>query len=217
MHAVGATHGHVGVVPEVEDLTHRALAMPRMRLALSGHRELVVSVAWSPDGKSLATASADRTAKVWDVATGRELLTLAGHTDFVRSVAWSPDGRRLATVSADRTARVWAASGRTLLTLAGHEDRGIKEHPLEAGEAVDLAIQIAEALGEAHQRGVIHRDIKGSNLMVTDKGQVKVMDFGLAKVAGEPVHTREGATLGTAAYMSPEQARGEQVDQRTDL
>jgi len=110
MHAVGATHGHVGVVPEVEDLTHRALAMPRMRLALSGHRELVVSVAWSPDGKSLATASADRTAKVWDVATGRELLTLAGHTDFVRSVAWSPDGRRLATVSADRTARVWAAS-----------------------------------------------------------------------------------------------------------
>ncbi len=93
----------------------------------------------------------------------------------------------------------------------------IREHPLETSEAVDLAIQVAEALEEAHQKGVIHRDIKSANIMVTDKGQAKVMDFGLAKVSGETLHTREGATLGTVAYMSPEQAQGEHVDQRTDI
>ena len=93
----------------------------------------------------------------------------------------------------------------------------IREYPLGVSEVVDLAIQVAEALEEAHRRGIIHRDIKSSNIMVTDRGQAKVMDFGLAEVAGETLHTREGSTLGTVAYMSPEQARGEQVDQRTDL
>jgi formylglycine-generating enzyme required for sulfatase activity/dienelactone hydrolase len=93
----------------------------------------------------------------------------------------------------------------------------IQEQPLPAAEAVQLATQISEALAEAHEKGVIHRDIKSANIMVTDKGQAKVMDFGLAKVRGETLHTREGITLGTAAYMSPEQARGDAVDQRTDL
>jgi dienelactone hydrolase/tRNA A-37 threonylcarbamoyl transferase component Bud32 len=93
----------------------------------------------------------------------------------------------------------------------------IREHPLAASEAVELAIQVAEALEEAHQKGVIHRDIKSANIMVTDKGQAKVMDFGLAKVRGETLHTREGTTLGTVAYMSPEQAQGEHIDQRTDI
>jgi tRNA A-37 threonylcarbamoyl transferase component Bud32/dienelactone hydrolase len=93
----------------------------------------------------------------------------------------------------------------------------IREYPLGVSEVVDLAIQVAEALEEAHRRGIIHRDIKSSNIMVTDRGQAKVMDFGLAEIAGETLHTREGSTLGTVAYMSPEQARGEQVDQRTDL
>jgi dienelactone hydrolase len=93
----------------------------------------------------------------------------------------------------------------------------ISELPLPTVEAVELAIQISEALTAAHEKGVIHRDIKSANVMVTDKGQAKVMDFGLAKVRGETLHTREGTTLGTAAYMSPEQARGDAVDQRTDL
>ena len=75
-------------------------------------------MAWSPDGKRLATASDDQTAKVWDAASGQELLTLSGHSGGVYSVAWSPDGKRLATASDDQTAKVWdAASGQEVLTL----------------------------------------------------------------------------------------------------
>jgi dienelactone hydrolase len=93
----------------------------------------------------------------------------------------------------------------------------LREAPLGVNAAVELAIQIAEGLEEAHGKGIVHRDIKSANIMVTSRGQAKIMDFGLAKVRGETLYTREGTTLGTAAYMSPEQARGEAVDQRTDL
>jgi TolB-like protein/predicted Ser/Thr protein kinase/Flp pilus assembly protein TadD len=83
--------------------------------------------------------------------------------------------------------------------------------------AVDYAIQIAEGLQAAHEKGVVHRDIKSTNIMVTDKGQVKIMDFGLAKIRGGAQVTKVGTTLGTAAYMSPEQAKGENTDHRTDI
>jgi formylglycine-generating enzyme required for sulfatase activity/dienelactone hydrolase/predicted Ser/Thr protein kinase len=89
--------------------------------------------------------------------------------------------------------------------------------PMDSGTAVDLAVQIASGLDAAHQRGIIHRDIKSANIMVTEKGQAKIMDFGLAKVAGEGRLTKEAMTIGTIAYMSPEQARGEDLDKRTDL
>ena len=93
----------------------------------------------------------------------------------------------------------------------------IEEGPLELEEALDISVQIAEGLEEAHKKGIIHRDIKSANIMVTDKGQAKIMDFGLAKVKGGALLTREGTTLGTVAYMSPEQARGEEVSHRSDI
>jgi serine/threonine protein kinase len=93
----------------------------------------------------------------------------------------------------------------------------IEKGPLEPDEAVNITLQVAEGLEEAHKKGIIHRDIKSANIMITEKGQAKVMDFGLAKVKGATLLTREGTTLGTVAYMSPEQARGEEVDFRSDL
>jgi predicted ATPase len=82
---------------------------------------------------------------------------------------------------------------------------------------INFALQIAAGLQAAHEKGVIHRDIKSSNIMVTAKGQIKIMDFGLAKLAGSSFLTKDKSTMGTVAYMSPEQARGRKVDQRTDL
>jgi WD40 repeat protein len=98
---------------------------PKPLLTLKGHTSLVRSVAWSPDGQRLATASDDDTAKVWDAASGQELLTLRGNSKGMSSVAWSPPqtgkDERLATGSYDNTAKVWdAASGKELLTLRGH-------------------------------------------------------------------------------------------------
>jgi len=93
----------------------------------------------------------------------------------------------------------------------------IEADPLPIKKALDTAIQVCDGLGAAHEKGVVHRDIKSDNIMVTPKGQVKIMDFGLAKVKGATKLTKAGSTLGTAAYMSPEQAQGEEVDQRSDI
>jgi len=89
--------------------------------------------------------------------------------------------------------------------------------PLPQAEALDIAIQVAGGLGEAHKKKIIHRDIKPGNIMLTDKGTAKVMDFGLAKALGRSLLTKEARTMGTVAYMSPEQAQGQPVDYRTDI
>lgn len=93
----------------------------------------------------------------------------------------------------------------------------IQSGPLEIDQALNLAMQIAGALEEAHRREIVHRDIKSQNVIVTPTGRAIILDFGLAQVKGKSRLTREGSTLGTAAYMSPEQTLGEEVDARTDI
>jgi TolB-like protein len=89
--------------------------------------------------------------------------------------------------------------------------------PMQLDEAIDIVIQAARGLRAAHNRGIIHRDISSSNIMVTNDDQVKIMDFGLAKLSGRAKVKQSGETGGTAAYMAPEQARGEPVDSRSDV
>ena len=93
----------------------------------------------------------------------------------------------------------------------------IETGPLELDEALNMASQVAEGLKEAHKNGIVHRDIKSANIMVTENKQTKIMDFGLARIIGTTMLTQEGTAMGTIAYMSPEQARGEEVDHRTDI
>src|SRR3990172_4951765 len=93
----------------------------------------------------------------------------------------------------------------------------LRERPLPIKDVVEIAIAVAEGLAKAHEKGVLHRDIKSENVMISKDGVVKIMDFGLAAVAGRTKVTKEGMTVGTLAYMSPEQAMGEKLDQRTDI
>jgi TolB-like protein/tetratricopeptide (TPR) repeat protein/predicted Ser/Thr protein kinase len=93
----------------------------------------------------------------------------------------------------------------------------IESGPLDLEEALKISMQVAEGLQQAHKKGIVHRDIKSGNIMVTDRGQAKIMDFGLARKTEGTLLTKEGSTMGTVAYMSPEQAQGEKVDHRTDI
>jgi len=133
------------------------------------------------------------------------------------------------------------ADGQPFLTMEYLEGQTLRQRaaarPFKLDEILDLGIQIADALDAAHTRGIVHRDIKPSNIFVTARGQAKIMDFGLAKLApertvrgaaaqgsevatalmNEELITSPGTALGTVAYMSPEQARGEELAARTDL
>ena len=93
----------------------------------------------------------------------------------------------------------------------------IKRADIELPEAVKIALQVAEGLHAAHEKGITHRDIKPANIMLTAKGRVKLMDFGLAKIGPGVQLTKTNTTLGTVSYMSPEQARGGKVDNRSDI
>jgi eukaryotic-like serine/threonine-protein kinase len=114
-----------------------------------------------------------------------------------------------------------ATDGRMYIVMAYYEGetlalrilRGLVPPP----EAVNIAIQVARGLNEAHSHGIIHRDIKPSNIILARQNVVKIVDFGLARVASSPSITQTAATVGTFAYMSPEQAQGGALDQRTDI
>src|SRR6266403_1867113 len=122
------------------------------------------------------------------------------------------------------------AGGLHFITMQYVEGRNVRQlvngRPLELESALRIAVQVTDALAAAHARGIIHRDIKSGNIMVTDAGQVKILDFGLAKLLDESeaansgIHQTElteiGVPYGTATYAAPEQARGDKVDARAD-
>ncbi len=113
------------------------------------------------------------------------------------------------------------AEGQTFIAMAYVDGQNLEEKlrsgPLAQDEALDIAIQVAEGLQEAHEKGIIHRDIKSANIMITEKGRARIMDFGLAKLAGRTRLTKVPTIMGTVEYMSPEQTRGEATDERTDI
>ena len=107
--------------------------------------------------------------------------------------------------------------GQIFISMAYVEGESLKDKikpgPLKLKEVLDLAIEVSEGLREAHAKGIIHRDINSSNILVNMKSRAKIMDFGLAKIKGGPTVAQEKTVLGTGAYMSPQQAQGDEEGQ----
>ena len=141
-----------------------------------------------------------------------------GHARFIREAkaAASLDHPNICTVY-----EIDEIEGETFIAMACLEGRTVKakiaERPLKLDEALDIAIQTAQGLQAAHEKDIVHRDIKSANLMVTPQGQVKIMDFGLAQLAEGSKLTKTATILGTPAYMSPEQSQRLPTDRRTDI
>jgi Tol biopolymer transport system component/predicted Ser/Thr protein kinase len=177
-----------------------------------------------------------------DTALGRDVAIKVLPEEFARDTdrvaRFQREAKLLASLNHPNIASIYGleeSGGTNFLVMELVEgetlDDRIKSGPIPIEESLKLALQISEALEAAHEKGVIHRDLKPANIKVTPDGKVKVLDFGLAKAfAGEQsdlnlsnsptlsvAATQQGVILGTAAYMSPEQARGKEVDKRTDI
>jgi serine/threonine-protein kinase len=157
-----------------------------------------VAVKLLPDGWMRGTAAADRLLREARAASALEHPNVCTLFD----VGTAPDGR-LYLVLAFYPGE----------TLAERLERG----PLPLATALDLALQVGRGLAAAHAAGIVHRDVKPSNVLVTEGGVAKVLDFGISKIAGDGTLTAQGALIGTPAYMAPEQIAGGRVDGRTDL
>jgi len=111
--------------------------------------------------------------------------------------------------------------GQMYIVMAYYKGETLKEKirrgPLKVDDAIEIAIHLADGLSRAHEAGIIHRDVKPGNVVVTDRGDVRILDFGLAKLMDQAGITRSGAMMGTVIYMSPEQAKGDEIDHRTDI
>ncbi len=159
-----------------------------------------------------------------------KFLSVSERTDEEDKARFAREARAAAALDHPNICTVYEideVEGRSFIAMAFLKGRTVQQMvetaPVPIDAALDLAMQAAKGLAAAHQNGIVHRDIKSANLMVTNptagsEAQLKIMDFGLAQLtAGASKLTVEGSTLGTAAYMSPEQARGDKVDHRTDL
>jgi serine/threonine-protein kinase len=173
-----------------------------------------------------------------DTRLGRHValkfLPASLRNDSERLRRFQHEARAASTLNHPNVATIYEigeAEGVTFIAMEYIEgvtlDRKISGAPVAASEIVDISIQIADALDDAHARGVVHRDIKSANIMITRRGQVKVLDFGLAKVNAAvnqqlsdlptAVKTMPGLVMGTVQYMSPEQALGKSLDARSDI